>query len=162
MGMNNTVPNHTCEEVECCGGNAEPIPLAEIFQLVEIIAKKLKQIQRDTTRRANLTPAQYSILSLLQERGACPFKDLAAAHHCSPATMTGIIDAMETKGLVTREPNPDDRRSLLARLTEEGRALQDSTPDLDKIFRSCCVGLAPGEFQQLGSLLVKLNNSLPQ
>jgi DNA-binding MarR family transcriptional regulator len=61
-----------------------------------------------------------------------------------------------------REPNPDDRRSLLARLTEEGRALQDSTPDLDKIFGSCCVGLAPGEFQQLGSLLIKLNNSLPQ
>ena len=75
-------------------------------------------------------------------------------------TITGTFDVMEKKGLVTREPNPDDRRSLLARLTAEGRALQDSAPGLDKTFGSCCVGLEPDEFQQLGWLLSKLNNSL--
>jgi DNA-binding MarR family transcriptional regulator len=158
--MNNMVPNYPDEESGCRCGGAEPIPLAEIFQLIGVVAKKLRQIQRDTMGGADLTPAQYSILTLLRERDDRPFKELAAAHHCSPATITGIVDVMEKKGLVTREPNPDDRRSLLARLTEEGRTLQDSAPGLDKIYRSCCVGLEPDEFQRLGWLLTRLNNSL--
>jgi DNA-binding MarR family transcriptional regulator len=74
--------------------------------------------------------------------------------------MTGIVDTLENKGLVTREPNPDDRRSLLVKLTEKGRSLQASTPTLDKIFRSCCVGLEAGEVRQLSQLLRKLNESL--
>ena len=158
--MYNMVPNDKAEEGACRCGDGEQMPLAEIFQLIDVVAKKLRQLQRDTTAEADLTPAQYSILTLLRERDDRPFKELAAAHHSSPATITGIVDVMEKKGLVTRQPNPDDRRSLLARLTAEGRALQESTPGLDKIFRSCCVGLGPDEFQQLGWLLTALDRSL--
>ena len=74
--------------------------------------------------------------------------------------MTGIVDSLERKELVTREPNPDDRRSLLVQLTESGEALRHSTPTLDRIFRSCCVGLGPDEVRQLSRLLRKLNDSL--
>jgi DNA-binding MarR family transcriptional regulator len=74
--------------------------------------------------------------------------------------MTGIVDTLERKGLVTREPNPDDRRSLLVKLTGEGWSLKDSTPTLEGIFRGCCVGLEPDEIQQLSQLLRKLNESL--
>lgn len=62
--------------------------------------------------------------------------------------------------MVSREPNPDDRRSLLVRLTEKGETLQDATPTLDRIFESCCIGLEPDEIQQLSRLLKKLNESL--
>ena len=85
---------------------------------------------------------------------------MAAAVQCTRATMTGIVDTLGKKGLVTRAPNPGDRRSLLVELTEEGQALQRSTPTLDRIFKSCCVGLAPAEAQQLSQLLQKLNDSL--
>ncbi len=134
--------------------------ISEVFQLVELVEKKLKQIQRETISEANLTPPQYFILSLLWEKDGRPFKELASAAHCSGATMTGIVDTLEKKELVRREPNPDDRRSVLVKLTEQGEALKHSTPTLDRIFRSCCVGLAPDEVQQLSRLLKKLNNSL--
>jgi DNA-binding MarR family transcriptional regulator len=134
--------------------------IPEIFQLIELVEKKLSRIQRETISEADLTPPQYFVLSLLWERDGRPFKELAEASHCSPATMTGIIDTLEKKGLVTRDPNPADRRSLLARLTEQGKTLQHSTPTLERIFGGCCGGLEPDEARQLSILLRKLNTSL--
>ena len=134
--------------------------MPEVFQLIELADKRLKQIQRETIREADLTPPQYFVLTLLWEKDGRPLKELAAAANSSPATMTGIVDTLERKGLVAREPNPDDRRSLLVSLTGEGWSLKDSTPTLEGIFRSCCVGLEPDEIEQLGQLLKKLNESL--
>jgi DNA-binding MarR family transcriptional regulator len=134
--------------------------MPEVFRLIELADKQLKQIQRETIGEADLTPPQYFILTLLWQRDGRPLKELAAAAHCSPATMTGIVDTLEGKELVTREPNPADRRSLLVELTEQGRVLRDSTPTLDRIFRSCCVGLEPDEVRQLSRLLKKLTESL--
>jgi DNA-binding MarR family transcriptional regulator len=137
-----------------------PGSLPEIFQLVEMVARRLKQIHRDTLRDTDLTPPQYFVLSLLWQRDGRPFKELASATFCSPATMTGIVDTLEKKELVMREPNPDDRRSLLVRLTPSGERLRESTPSLDRVFRGCCDGLPPNEAEQLSSLLHKLHDAL--
>jgi DNA-binding MarR family transcriptional regulator len=135
--------------------------MPEVFQLIEQVSKKLKQFQRRTTREAGLTPAQYFILSLLWENDRMPFKDLAAASLTSRPTITGIVDTLEKKGLVTREPNPADRRSLLVSLTKKGESLRQATPTLESIFTSCCSSLSPVEIQQLTALLQKLNGTLP-
>jgi DNA-binding MarR family transcriptional regulator len=137
------------------------VSLPGAFQLIEQVAKKLKQFQRRTMREARLTPPQYFLLSRLWEKDRLPFKDLATASLTSRPTITGIVDTLEKKGLVTREPNPDDRRSLLVSLTEQGRAIRQSTPTLEVIFSSCCSSLTLGEIQQLITLLQKLNGTLP-
>ncbi len=134
--------------------------LGETFKLIEQTAKNLKRIQRQTVHLVGLTPPQYSVLHLLWEQDERPFKDFADALLCTRATITGIIDTLEGKGFVTRKPNPADRRSLLATLTDEGRELQYSTPSLDRVYDKCCSGLTPLEFRQLGWLLNKLNESL--
>jgi MarR family transcriptional regulator, organic hydroperoxide resistance regulator len=141
----------------------EEVPQAsfsEIFKLLDQTAKNLKRIQRQTVSETNLTPPQYAILNLLWERDGRPFKEFADAMMCSRATITGIIDTLERKALVERRPNPEDRRSLLATLTEAGKSLQKDTPSLDQMYQSCCAGLSALEFQQLSFLLNKLNNSL--
>ena len=76
--------------------------------------------------------------------------------------MTGIVDTLEKKGLATREPNPDDRRSLLVRLTPAGEGRRESTPSLDVAFRGCCDGLPPKEAEQLSGLLHKLHDALQE
>ena len=134
--------------------------MGEVFEFIEQTAKNLRRIQRQTVREVGLTPPQYGVLHLLWERDERPFKDFANALMCTRATITGIIDTLERKGYVTRQPNPADRRSLLATLTDEGRNLQHTTPALDSIYDSCCSGLTSLEFQQLGFLLRKLNDSL--
>jgi DNA-binding MarR family transcriptional regulator len=140
--------------------NPDQVSYSQIFQQLYTAAKRLKAIHRLTVQQAHLTPSQYYILKLLWEKDKRPFKNLAEELMCSRATITGIVDNLEKAGLVHREANPDDRRSLLAALTEKGLALQSSAPDVNSIFSSCCSGLSNQEFQLLGVLLEKLNQSL--
>ena len=138
----------------------EPGSCTEVFQLIDLVSKKLKQIQRRTIGEANLTPPQYLILMLLWEKDGRPLKELASACFYTRPTITGVVDTLQKKGMVTREPNPDDRRSLLVKLTAKGRLLIQSTPTLENTFKHCCYDLEPDEFQQLGRLLRKLDDSL--
>ena len=136
------------------------ISLSEVFELIDQTAKNLRQIQRQTVSESGLTPPQYAILHLLWEQDERPFKEFADFLVCSRATVTGIIDTLERKGLVERKANPEDRRSLLATLTDEGRSMQEKTPALENVYNTCCAGLSPIELQQLSFLLNKLNSSI--
>jgi DNA-binding MarR family transcriptional regulator len=130
--------------------------IPEVFQLVERVAKRLKQMQRETVGEVGLTPPQYFVLGQLWARDGRPLGELAEASFCTPATMTGIVDTLEGKDLVCRAPNPDDRRSLLVMLTGEGRAMEASAPSPADIFGNCCEGLTPEEARHLSALLRKL------
>lgn len=138
----------------------EPGSISEVFQLLDLVGKKLTRVQREHIRGADLTPAQYSVLSMLWDRDGRPFNELASGCCSSPSTITGIVDTLENKGLVSRVPNPKDRRSLLVRLTEDGSVLKDETPSLDMIFCDCCPAMASDELEQLAGLLRKLNHTL--
>jgi DNA-binding MarR family transcriptional regulator len=136
--------------------------MPEIFGLIEELMKRLIKFQVATLKDARLTPPQYYILSLLAEKDGRPFKELAEALACTRATVTGIVDTLEKKALVRREPHPEDRRSMLVKLTDEGRSLLRSTPGLEKTFGSCCCDLLPPpETQELRRLLKKLSEVLP-
>lgn len=138
----------------------ERASISDVFQLLDVVGKKLTRLQREDIRGADLTPAQYSVLSMLWDRDARRFNELATGCCCSPSTITGIVDTLESKGLVARAPNPEDRRSLLVNLTEDGSALRHSTPSLEMIFGDCCPAIEPDELQQLARLLRKLNDTL--
>lgn len=142
-------------------GEHEPTSVAEVYRLVDVVSKKLTRLQRQQIGGAELTPAQYLVLRWLWQRDGRQFNELASACCCSPSTITGVVDTLEKKGLVTRQANPQDRRSLLVRLTDAGRALERATPDLEMIFEGCCGGLARDELGRLGELLSRLNDTIP-
>jgi MarR family transcriptional regulator, 2-MHQ and catechol-resistance regulon repressor len=134
--------------------------LPEVFQLVGELAKKLNRIESQALRADHLTPPQYVILTLLCERDEQPLKNLAERLSCTRATVTGIIDTMEKKGLVRRVACPGDRRSMLVQLCAQGHELVRTTPGMQKAFSGCCDILAPEETSQLARLLAKLNTEL--
>jgi DNA-binding MarR family transcriptional regulator len=133
---------------------------AQVFEFIDHAAKHLRRIERMTVNEVGLTPPQYHLLRTLWEQNRLPLKDLAEASNCTRATITGLVDGLEAKGLVRRIPNPEDRRSLLAELTTEGQALREQSQALQAVYSECCEGLAPHEFHQLGVLLSRLNYSL--
>ena len=137
-----------------------PGSLPDVFRLVEQLHKKLAYVQRQTVSETGLTPPQYATLTQLWKHDGLPLKDLAAGNNCTPATMTTIVDGLERKLLVTRQPHPDDRRSLLIHLTPKGASLQESTPSIEEMFHGCCSGLAPEESRKLKQLLEKLDTAL--
>ncbi len=134
--------------------------MSEVFHLMDQTIKKLKQIQRRTLSEVGLTPPQYYLLTLLEEKEDRTFKELAGFLNCTQATLTGIVDTLTKNGFAFRIPNPSDRRSLLVKRTKKGKAVLKKTPDLNRQFNVCCIGLQQDEFTQLGNLLAKFNNSL--
>ncbi len=61
------------------------------------------------------------VLFRLYRCGDTPLGDLADDLESSPRNITGLVDHLERDGLVERVPDPEDRRSVRARLTEAGR-----------------------------------------
>ena len=55
--------------------------------------------------------------------GSTNFKKLADALGVTPPNVTGIVDRLVEQGLVSREENPEDRRMLLLKTTDKGKAL---------------------------------------
>jgi len=66
------------------------------------------------------------VLGRLDREGALSVSDLAAADRVRPQSMAQTVADLEADGLVSRRPDPDDKRRALVELTPHGRtALND-------------------------------------
>jgi DNA-binding MarR family transcriptional regulator len=70
-----------------------------------------------------LSGPRLSALSVVVFGGPLTVRDLAAAEQVRSPTMTRLIDGLQQAGLVTRETNPEDARSVLIRATPSGRLM---------------------------------------
>ena len=64
-----------------------------------------------------------NVLILLEGTGPLPMSRLAEALDISVASMTGVVDRMEARGLVARRRDAEDRRVILVEPAEGGRRL---------------------------------------
>jgi DNA-binding MarR family transcriptional regulator len=73
---------------------------------------------------SGLTPARMQVLGLLVS-AAEPLimRQLTQALGTTARAVTGLVDGLETDGLVVRSPHPSDRRATLVALTDAGREL---------------------------------------
>jgi DNA-binding MarR family transcriptional regulator len=78
---------------------------------------------RDTQRPGELSFAQYHLLFGLHEHTSLSTGDLAAKAELTPATVTQMLDALVSMGLVERTRSTSDRRIVMCSLTNQGRNL---------------------------------------
>jgi len=69
-----------------------------------------------------LTREQLRVMFLLSFKGRSSPGEVAASFDVPKANVTSIIDRLVEKGLISRQGNPDDRRSYILSLTEEGKS----------------------------------------
>lgn len=87
--------------------------------------------------------------------------ELACRLGVEPPTITKMLRRLEGSGLVGRRPDPDDARSFLVYLTEEGRALEGPVARLwEGAEAKTLVGLDVDERRELGRLLTKVRAGL--
>jgi DNA-binding MarR family transcriptional regulator len=70
---------------------------------------------------AGLTPSQLSTLSSVGACGPVRLGDLAATERIAPSTLTRLVNVLEDRGYLVRQPAPDDARAFLVTLTDGGR-----------------------------------------
>jgi len=69
----------------------------------------------------NLTPVQAMVMRFLYDKDEITSAELGFRTDLDSATLTGILDRLESAGLAERLPNLDDRRAILVHLTAKGR-----------------------------------------
>ena len=93
------------------------------------VVGKLKRRLREHWNRGDLTPSQASVILRLESEGPATVSSLARAEGMRPQSMATVIALLETAGLVSGVPDPNDgRQTLLSlskscqKLIQEGRA----------------------------------------
>ncbi len=114
--------------------------------------------------RHGLDSGEFDVISTLRRAGP-PYRlrptELFRSLMISSGGLTARLDRLAKAGLVTREPAPDDARSLLVVLTEQGRAVSEIAFREDMAFEGGVLGaLDLGELHALEVILRKLMNSL--
>jgi DNA-binding MarR family transcriptional regulator len=91
----------------------------ELRGAVMRLSRRLRHQRVDET----LSPTEMSVLGTLARCGSATPGELARKEHVQPPSMTRIVAMLEAKGLVRREPHPDDRRQVVVSRTEQAEAM---------------------------------------
>ncbi len=91
--------------------------LSEAFWAV---ARRLRHLTHDTVTPLGITPGQARAVNVLRRHGEMRLSDLSHHLRIAPRSATEVVDALEAAGLLTRSPDPADRRATLVTLTPAG------------------------------------------
>lgn len=71
----------------------------------------------------DLTPTQFAALARLHELGECSQNRLGRLVAVDAATIKGVVERLQARGLIETAPDASDRRRMIVSLTEKGRNL---------------------------------------
>ena len=114
-----------------------------ISYVVARLERAVRAAVNERVRPHGLTSLQYTTLSVLGARGQ-PLSNaqLARRAYMTPQSMIEVIDALERKGLIRRDPHPSHRRVFPATMTAKGR----------RVLTACDSAVAEMEEEMLAGL----------
>ena len=94
-----------------------------IFHLLAKAAKSGARFWKEATADLGLTAVQGKVLNFIYISGEITASELSTQAAVDNATLTGVLDRLESMKIVQRHAKSDDRRAVLIRLTEQGQVL---------------------------------------
>ena len=104
-------------------GSAGDEPLSEVFWAV---ARRLREMSQETLAPWGITPSHLRALRVLKRHGTMRLSGLSDHLRIAPRSATEVVDALETRGLARRRPDPGDRRATLVEVTGHGADVLDA------------------------------------
>ncbi len=101
-----------------------PSSAPEIASRLRLSATRLARRLRQESG-AGLSPSQQSALAVIANHGPLTLGALAEHERVAPPTITKVVSKLECDGLVTRTPDPSDRRVCRVAVSPAGAALLD-------------------------------------
>jgi len=97
---------------------AKPDPALVASDLRVVLGRLIRRLRAEH----GFPLSQGAVLGRVDREGPQSVSDLAVSERVRPQSMAQTVTELETAGLVTRRPDPDDRRRALVELTEAGRS----------------------------------------
>jgi len=140
-----------------------PNPESEAYLNMVLLVQDLTVGVNALMKGADLSQPQYNVLRILRGAGdeglACREIGERMVHRIPDVTR--LLDRLETRKLVVRERETEDRRVVRVRITDEGRALIDPLDEpLASLHARQLGGLGPKKVLQLIRLLEEARNGI--
>jgi DNA-binding MarR family transcriptional regulator len=127
--------------------------LAEAFWAV---ARRLRDSSQETLAPWDINPSQLRALRVLRRHGVMRLSGLSDRLRIAPRSATEVVDALESRGLARRRPDPGDRRATLVEVTEDGAGVLDAIrgSEAERVFGR----LSPTDRSHLARILRRLRD----
>ncbi len=118
-------------------------------------------LYRQLLEPLGLTYPQYLVMLVLWERGAVPVGQLAGALQLDYGTLSPLLKRLEAQGAVRRVRRPEDERSVLVELTDDGAAMRERARRVPTAVGRA-MGLSREELATTRAVLARLTGSVAE
>ncbi|RED61610.1 MarR family winged helix-turn-helix transcriptional regulator [Cohnella lupini] len=118
-------------------------------------AREFTKLYHPLLKELGLTYTQYITLLVLWEEDRITVKHLGTRLYLDSGTLTPLLKKLEAMGLVTRERDRQDERSVIIALTEQGILLKEKALDIPEQL-ICQAGVSPTEAAGLHAQMTEL------
>jgi DNA-binding MarR family transcriptional regulator len=133
--------------------------IQDIFESMMLLKRRIAKPKRFLPGAGDLPPAQGIVLRIVAMRESLSVKEIAELLQVSGSAVTQIVDALVKAGLLMRETNPEDRRTLRLSLTGEGRSkLEEFKKTHLENLGLILTPLSEPELETLRDLILKILN----
>lgn len=101
----------------------DPTAIRDLRLVIGRIARRMRQLYAARATEDDATFMELAVLSRLERHGPMNPGALAANERVTAQAIAPVLTALENRGLVTRSPDPGDRRRVITALTPAGRGL---------------------------------------
>jgi DNA-binding MarR family transcriptional regulator len=120
-----------------------------IARLRGVIPRLARQLN-DTSTGEDLTPTQYSVLTLVRVRGPLGLAELTGLEGLNPTMLSRIVKVLDERGLIRRLPDPSDMRAARVEVTADGERLHDRVREQrTRVVTECLEHLPPETVETL-------------
>jgi MarR family 2-MHQ and catechol resistance regulon transcriptional repressor len=156
----------TSTTTDAVGAEAASDETSHALKLWVVLARSYAAVARAVEKdiaRHGLTTTEFGILEALHHKGPLLLGEIQRKVLVTSGGITYLVDRLVAKGLVRREPSPDDRRARYAVLTDEGaRLIGGIFPPHAELLTEAMRALTPEEQGTATALLRRLGHAVAE
>lgn len=127
----------------------------------DLVGKEFRRRARQRLTDHDVNDRRASIISFLSQVGPQSINDLAQKLEQHKAAISSLLIRMESDGLIEFTPNPEDKRSKSAGLTEKGKLLAEPIRDaLLDIRHGMLEGVGEADVDHANAILLRMLSNL--
>lgn len=136
-------------------------PARKTFDLLVRVETMLwNRCDDELGRRTGLRLGRLEVLRIVAAVDQCRVGDIASQLQITVGAVSKLVDRLEASGHCRRQPNPDDRRSSVISVTDQGRAaLAEAEGVIDPLLERCLVA---ANLNHLNAALAHIEQALSQ
>ncbi|HVW92272.1 MAG TPA: MarR family winged helix-turn-helix transcriptional regulator [Devosia sp.] len=129
--------------------------------VIHDLARLLRRQFDAAAQQHELTMPQWRVIGQLSLTNGVSQVSLAGLCDTDPMTISGVVERLEAKGLVVREPDPDDSRAKIVLITDKARALVTEMKQLaDQVYRQAMDGIDENDRETALNVLNQMSANL--